>query len=40
MNEQKRMIYEGKQLEDHRTISDYNIQDESIIHLVVRLRGC
>ena len=37
--DQQRIIFNGKQLQDHVQLSDYGIKDQCTIHLVLRLRG-
>ena len=37
--EQQRLIFGGQQLQDAKTLDDYDVGDDSTLHLVLRLRG-
>jgi len=37
--DQQRLVYNGKQLEDNRTLDYYGVNEESVIHIILRIRG-
>jgi len=36
--EHQRLIFSGKQLDDDKTLSDYGVEHQNTLHLVLRLR--
>jgi hypothetical protein len=37
--DQQRLVYNGKQLEDDRTLDYYNITQDTVVHIILRIRG-
>jgi len=37
--DQQRLVYNGKQLEDERTLDYYNITQDTVVHIILRIRG-
>jgi len=37
--DQQRIIYNGKQLEDEHTLDHYNIKKDTVVHIILRIRG-
>ena len=37
--DQQRLVYNGKQLEDERTLDYYGVKEDTVIHIILRIRG-
>jgi len=37
--DQQRLVYNGKQLEDERTLDYYDIKQDTVVHIILRIRG-